>query len=268
MNFLSYNSRGSRRASFIKVVLAIAILSIFFKFQLFPELFSRGVAYLAAPLWRTENYLAQKINEYSALVSTKKDLVKENDSLQKRIIRLRVELLEKNLLSSENRGLKEILGRHEGTENARATLLSAVLSKPNRSPYDTLVLDAGREHGITVGNEVIAYGNIVIGKIDTVSKQTSRAKLFSSPGEEINVVIGEENISAIALGIGGGNFEIRLPRGIDVREGDTISFPSIRTKIVGVIEKIKVKPTDSLQTILFKSPINLYQLRWVEILAD
>jgi len=68
--------------------------------------------------------------------------------------------------------------------------------------------------------------------------------------------------------LGGGNFEVKLPRGVDIREGDVISFPAINTQIVGVVEKIKVKAADPFQTILFKSPVNIYELRFVEIFTD
>src|SRR3989304_1524613 len=84
--------------------------------------------------------------------------------------------------------------------------------KPPKSLYDTLVVDAGSREGIQVGEKVLYGDNIMIGEIAEVFEKTSKVRLFSSSGEVIDVTIGKRAVPALAVGIGGGNFEIQIPR--------------------------------------------------------
>src|SRR3989304_2204585 len=91
-------------------------------------------------------------------------------------------------------------------------VVARVISKPPRSFYDTLVVDAGSKEGIQVGEKVLYGDNIMIGEIAEVFEKTSKVRLFSSSGEVIDVTIGKRAVPALAVGIGGGNFEIQIPR--------------------------------------------------------
>lgn len=71
-----------------------------------------------------------------------------------------------------------------------------------------------------------------------------------------------------AIGIGGGNFRLEVPREMDVKEGESITIPSISPNIFGIVEKIEYKEADSFQTILFKSPVNTGELKWVEVVLS
>jgi len=128
------------------------------------------------------------------------------------------------------------------------------------------VIDVGRNNNVKEGDYVIAYGDVVVGYIDLAFPNTSLVKLLSSPGEQTNVILGKEEIAAVAEGIGGGNFTISLPRGVSVGIGDVIITPTIESQVIALVEEIIVNPTDSFQTILFKGPINLLSIRFVQVL--
>ena len=66
-------------------------------------------------------------------------------------------------------------------------------------------------------------------------------------------------------GLGGGNFAAKLPRDVEVKEGDAAVVPSISTSVFGFVEKIELNPTDSFQKIIFKIPANLSELKWVTV---
>ena len=51
----------------------------------------------------------------------------------------------------------------------------------------------------------IAYGSVLIGHVAEVFSGASKIKLVSYPGEETNLFIENGKISAIGLGLGGGN---------------------------------------------------------------
>jgi len=183
------------------ILLIVLVLIVLWQFSFASRFLAKGAVSIAAPFWRFENYVTGKAHEYTVLLRRKQELLEENNRLEEEVVLLKIRLLDNGLLFQENKELKEILGRRIDERNL---LLAAILAKPNRSPYDTLILDSGRKEGVNVGDRVVVYGDVVIGKISRVSGDTSQATLFSSPGEEIDITIGEEYIAARARGIGGG----------------------------------------------------------------
>jgi cell shape-determining protein MreC len=101
--------------------------------------------------------------------------------------------------------------------------------------------------------------------VTEVYQRSSIVTLFSSPGVLTSVVIGPSHIQATAEGKGGGNFEAVLPRGVAVQEGDAILMPGINPLLFGTILKILAAPSDSFQTILFKNPVNMFELYYLEL---
>jgi len=45
-------------------------------------------------------------------------------------------------------------------------------------------------------------------------------------------------------------------------------LPEMDLLILGAIESILTTPEDPLQTLLFRTPINIFELRWVQILQE
>jgi hypothetical protein len=97
---------------------------------------------------------------------------------------------------------------------------------------------------------------------------SAKVSLFSTPGRKLSVVLGSSSITMEAVGIGGGNFNILVPIEIEVKEGDVITIPSITTNIFGIVEKVNFKETDSFQTVIFKSPVNISELKYVQVIIQ
>jgi hypothetical protein len=53
---------------------------------------------------------------------------------------------------------------------------------------------------------------------------------------------------------------------VEVKESDVIVVPSITTNIFGIVEKVSFEEKDSFQTVLFKSPVNIAELNFVEVI--
>src|SRR3989344_7842889 len=90
--------------------------------------------------------------------------------------RLAVAEADRDALYQENLDLKARLGR-PGTAPVR--ILGAVLLRPPATPYDTLVIDAGKEEGAVVGDYVSAGGSGLVGTISEVYAHAARVRLFS-----------------------------------------------------------------------------------------
>ena len=159
--------------------------------------------------------------------------------------------------------MKEILDRKNN--NNTDLILAGILAKPNRSIYDTLLIDAGTNDGILKEKKVFALGNVPIGYIAETYPSSSKVVLYSNPGEKTDVVISGKDIYMQAVGRGGGNFEMILPRDFIITEGEEVDLPGVNPYILGTVQTILSDPRDSFQKALLVSPVNVQQLKFVEV---
>lgn len=219
--------------------------------------------FIAEPIWKLENsILDSNLFEYFKFKQT---LINEKQTLGQRLMATADLSALNDILKNENTTLKDLLGRKEITQN---TILSAVLVKPPQIPYDSLIVDVGLSHGVKIGDKVIANANVYIGEVSEVNTASAKVTLYSTPGKKLSIVIGNSSVTAEAVGSGAGNFSITLPREVEVKEGEVIVIPSITPNVFGIVEKVDYRDKDSFQTILFKSPINISELRFVEVILS
>jgi len=177
---------------------------------------------------------------------------------------------EYKVLKLENRILKQKL---ENLENLVADapekdelILSSVLLRPGQSPYDTFVIEGGRDLSISIGDVVFASDFVALGVVSEVFHNTSKITLFSSYNSKNTVLLGEENISLEAVGQGGQNIKIDVPEGVSVEKGDTVMLPMFEDALVGVVEDIINEPGETIKTLIVRSTVNMNQLRFVFVL--
>ena len=242
------------------LIIAFFLVVLIFRI-LFPVFFATVAYYVAWPVWKIRDSIIEK-NSTVPFFETKAGLKAENNALKIEIAQTKVKLLKFSNLEIENREFRAREGR---ATTSPKTLLATVISKPPFSPYDTLLIDIGSFEGVRMGSTVTVFDNVLLGKIVEVNKHFSKVRLYSSPGEEIPVEIGSEHLETLAYGKGGGNFESRLPRDFKVAQGDTIVIPALGGKIYAVVEKIYADEAESFQIILFKVPVNIYTLHFVEV---
>ena len=263
MNFHQRNNNFLSRDS-VNRNLFLSVISIIFFIIIFSFSWTRNILFsVGSPLWIMKNDTISFFTSNVGFLSSKENLLNENSLLKNQIKLKEEDYALFDLLKKENEDLKNILNRKTADQNF---LLSSILVKPFLSPYDTLIIDVGSSNAVEVGDKVIVDGNIFIGYISEVHDNTSKVVLYSSAGEKIKILIGVNNIEKEAEGLGGGNFKAEMPRESDIKEGDPITMPSISTNIFGVVEKIEFKDSDSFQNILFKNPVNIGELKWVEVL--
>lgn len=254
--------KGIFTGTFVIVLFVIGVVVIIR--LLFPTAISGPLQSISVSFWKAKNVIVSESRDSLQLLSSKKALVERNREMEEALTQASFISFEKELLSEENIELKELLGRQAFEE----TILAVVLARPPVSVYDTFIIDAGEDDGVQTGDRIVVSGDIIIGTIAAAHNRTSTVKLFSAPGEVTDVNIGPENILASAEGKGGGNFTVRLPRGVGVEEGDIVTRPSISSKIFGIIEFIITDPVDPFQTILFKNPVNISEIKWVQVVTS
>lgn len=218
---------------------------------------------LSKPVIFTKENICGFFHDISVSFRSKIELEKENANLKTELEARDLQILNANLIKIENEELQEMANRVQSGKY----VASFVFSRPSSSPYDTLLIDQGENSGISEGDKVF-YNDVLIGKIDGVYSKTSKISLFSSPGNEFDVKIGSTSFSTKAIARGGGNFVAQVPKGMDVKEGDSVLIPDVSSKVFALVEKVESDPADTFLTVYFKNPLNLFEIKWVEVRID
>ncbi len=260
MNYLHDRRRGRRKLFPVAVsIVLIALLLIF------GNAFIRGTGSfgqrLGRPFWRLGNFFHTRTVHVGTYFTSKSHLANENAALLNQVQEQAILLADRNVLLRENAELKEMYGR----KDTHTYVLAPVLTKPNKSLYDTLIVDTSNVVGVQPDQLVFANGNMLIGRVTEVYDKTTKITLFSSPGEKLEGMMGENNIAIELHGKGAGNFELRLPRDVEVVEGSDIIIPSISPQVIAVVNQAIGDPRDPFQKVLARSPVNIFELKWVQI---
>jgi rod shape-determining protein MreC len=263
MNYQPKNNLGgtlsggnrNRRKSPLPMFIGIAVVVLLVAFLIFsPSTLNTLFLKLISPFWGIESVASEAI-------TSKSSLVKENDELKQKLDALASSDAQVNELTQENNELKELLGR----TTIHNRILTAVVKRPPFSAYDTLVIDGGSDEGVAKNDIVYALGSIPMGKVTEVAAHSAKVTLFSNPGQQYDVLIGSKDIEASAVARGGGVYEVTLPRDADVKVGDPVSIPSVYSNTFGTITTVIAVPSRAFSTVLFNSPVNVNQLRWVPV---
>ncbi|MFZ3011966.1 MAG: rod shape-determining protein MreC [Minisyncoccia bacterium] len=259
--------------------IAIGVV-VFFALFYFRTSFFGGFSYVSQgifhPIWVVGNNIGEKFKNLGAYFISKSSLSLQNENLHSQLNEEEARILNYNSVLEENESLKEILGR---MDTKKSMILGVILSKPNRSPYDTLVLDVGTEEGIDVGSMVFAFGNIPVGYVAEAFPSSAKVTLFSNAGEKTQAIVtlgrsalgssptGEagRNIFFELVGRGGGNFEMILPRDLILQKGDLVTMPGINPYTLARVETIISDPRDPFTKALLSSPVNIQELKFVEV---
>jgi cell shape-determining protein MreC len=237
------------------IVVILSAIGVFSKLGGFFQIISR-------PMWKMENGLGNATQNLGYLATTKSSVYNENLILKEKNRELETRMMEYSGLLAENAELKDMLGRIDPKDDF---LLATILIKPNRSPYDTVIVDVGEDNNVLVGAEVFAKGDVPMGTISQVYAHTSVVKLFSTPGEVTQAQIEGSNASVELIGRGGGNFEMLVPVDLTVPEGTNVVLPFIKMRVVATVVDIISAPQDPLRKVILKSPVNIQQERWLQI---
>jgi len=177
---------------------------------------------------------------------------------------LKIKLLARNQKEDDNNYLRSLLGKIGEKE---LPIVGEVIFLPNFIPNQTLLIDVGQDNlsrPLQVGDLAVAESSVLIGRVAEVGPWFSKIRL-SSAEESLSVVIGPNNIPALALGSGAGNFSISLPKDTEISVGDKVVTPLYNNLLIGTVRYISKNPSQPNQTILVKTLVNLWQLKWLEI---
>ena len=255
-------TKKKNRRLIFGAALAALILSVVIFPNFFFRVIDRPVFYVIKPFLDVKMFFSRQYEDFRIAFSKKKNLYDDNRVLREKIMEIEAKISILEILGKENETLKAAFS----AEEMKKFILGTVILKPTYTPFDTLIIDSGENNGVKEGMRVSAFGSVLLGYISDVSENMSKVKMISSFGEETNVVLEASGTPTIAVGRGGENFEIILPRAVPVSGGEKIITMGNPPMLVGFVEKIEHQTTDPLQKILFRFPLNIQYLSQVFIL--
>lgn len=191
----------------------------------------------------------------SVLIARQKALQAQNEQLQQQLSGVQ-------LTEDENNSLRQILNY---PKISSSSIVGRVISKPSRNIYDRIVIDRGSRDGVVIGDKIIAGENSFLATIDQVNETTSEGTLESGSFFTGDAIITRLGITVPVEGKGSGNFELHVPRDLDVRDGDVMTLPGSPEFIFGIIKSVTFDERDPYQTVLARTPVNVQELKFVRI---
>ncbi len=252
-NQIAKKRRTIKNLIFLSIFLLLAVLGVF-------AFFSPAFHFIGKPIWKVKTAAVNSIEEAGYVIRTKASVYKENENLIKENTDLKSAMIDYQVLKNENISLKESLGR---ITPGKDMVLANILTKPNYSPYDTIIIDIGKNVGVLIGNKVYANAITPIGEVVSVYDNTALIALYSNPGRVTEAIIDGVNASVELVGRGGGNFEMTIPVDLPFNKGTLILLPNLSSEVVAVMEDVISTPTDPMKKVLLSSPINVQNLKWV-----
>lgn len=135
--------------------------------------------------------------------------------------KLKAENAELEALRSSNTAFKKALGFEE--EGGRRLLLAAVSYYGAEAGKEFLVVNRGKEAGISTGVVAVDENGLFVGVVRDVGERFSKIEIASNPGEAFEVEVLPLKIKALARGIGNHTIALELlPIDAPVQSGDYV----------------------------------------------
>lgn len=253
---------SSARVSWGVFALAFALLVLLFR------LFAPDVFWYAVmPLFRTSDAIAQRsrialnaLGDTSTLALRNEALVAENAALTN----------DNRALVERNAALLALAGSSASSRSNAQGVVAGVVARPPESPYDTLVLAAGADEGVMLGQEAFAVpagrqgpGGVPLGVVSSVTAHFSRVTLFSTPGVTTAGWVGQAHTALSIVGGGGGTMNASVSHSSGVAVGDTVFAPGPGMLPVGTVVRVDSNPSSPSVTLRIKPLLNPSSISWV-----
>lgn len=186
-------------------------------------------------------------------------LVSRLEAAEQELVRIRYQAYLYENTHKELQALKAELALRDDESYASAR----VVAQPPKTQYDTILVSAGEEQGVTVGDSVYSQG-FLVGFVTQVSERSALVELYASPGSQHDVVSSEDGGVIVAMGLGGGLLEARVPGGMPIERGAVVK--DVRTGApFGVVLSVLERDIDTEKVLSIVQPVAPSTLRTVSL---
>lgn len=272
------NNRAARRRTIAFVVLlAVSLVLIALSSNPLVRDLQGGVRFAFAPIQSALDGTASGIASIASAVAEIDQLRVDNEALREENDRLRIEATRTEEIQRENVLLTSLLQFRAGFEYQ--TVAATVIARESSEFRRVVTLDRGTEHGIEVGDVVVAGGGALVGRVSEVGPQAATLVLLT---DATSTVIGQLVTSAATGAVVGQLSGVLAMDRIDATEridlgaevvtagieiGDVRS-PYPKGLLIGQVVDVRRDANDVVQTAFLQPAANMDKLEYVLIITD
>lgn len=257
-NIQRSRKKGGRGFKFFITFLFVLFL-VFNYFKWTP--FHNFVLNISSPVFKVKDVALSPFDNLFSYFKSKKELEKRNEELEKEISNLKIEFLSSEILKYEYQSLV-----NQGLENKEDSEtqieLAKVILKPPFSSFDNLLISGDFSENI-IGEKVF-YRNIFIGEIKDIKNRTAVIQMASASGNKTPAKLKDGKMFEV-VGRGSGQYEMTLPKDVEVKEGDPIIYPEEDVVLFGIVNKVFATEDDLFNKVLFNLPVDFSDLNYLQI---
>jgi rod shape-determining protein MreC len=201
--------RMSNRVLFI----LLSLTGLIFLFA--PQNFTNKFQFAFARVFRWPLSLGRNISLAARTYQPVKQMLKQREIQYQN----HVDNLEE-LLRQERRKVQKLSGLRERLPLESARLVLAAVSMEPEGMRNELIINRGRDDGLTIGQFVLG-DNSIVGTVSDVSSRTARVRLFTDLASKIAVKVGASNVERIMQGNGNNSAVVRMMKQ-KVKTGDKV----------------------------------------------
>ena len=197
---------------------------------------------VAQPIWKLAGLPGRIGVEMRNNAVSRSQLIEDNAALRNALAVAGARMSRLQAEQAENERLRSLLG---AAQRGRLDVQLAPILDIDLDPtHQRLVLDAGSNHGVHVGQVVIDGGG-VLGQVTAVQPITSTVLLITDPDHAIPVEVVRTGIRLIVYGRGNRLVLGNIPRSADIKVGDRVQTSGLGGRFpagfpVGTITKLKL----------------------------
>lgn len=202
---------------------------------------------LVQPLWTVAGLPGRAVRGLQDSAGTHAQLVGENERLRNELLVTQARMTRLQAAAVENARLRGLLGAVErgGLDVQLAPILSIDLD-PTRQ---RLVLDAGGNDGVRLGQVVLDAGGLV-GQVVDVKRNHSIALLLTDPDHAVPVATTRSGIRLVVYGTGDSDLlsATNIPLSADIQVGDALVTSGLGQRFPAgfpVGQVVALRPDDS-----------------------
>lgn len=211
------------------------------------QMLREKLSWVTGPAWWIASAPTRLFDASRDGLALRGQLQDDNASLRREIEVAYARLNRLSAVAEENQRLRDLLG---GTRGYRLNVQLAGILDVDLDPYrQRIVLDAGSDSGVHVGQALIDSGG-VLGQVVEVASRRSTALLLTDPDHAVPVQVARTGLRAIAFGTGSTDRLVlpNIPQSAEVRVGDVLVTSGIGGRFpagfpVGVVSELHPDPT-------------------------
>ena len=258
----------------VVILLLLALLLAFFLPISISNQIKHGAGLVAVPFQKAATVTVDKVSLFFLGLFTLGNPEQENIKLKDDLFRLEKLILKQADIIYKLKNEVQSLSNYYDNQNvAQKPLIANVIGYDTLAFRKSMLLDVGTINDVSV-NDIVVFGNALVGRVFSTSKYTTRVQLVTDPGIRLPSRVLETRYQGILTGNLNHTCRIEyIPESASVIEGERIvtsgaggvypdSIP------IGVIIKVEKRSSHLFQDILVRPFVDIAQIEAVLVIKN